>query len=374
MSGLKAVDDTTLHRQAGGPVLRSSRRCSVTPRSTRCPRPPSATTARSPRLRRAAHRPGPVQARQALQEGHRPDGRHDGVRQVPRHEAEGRTKLQFKLYNSPETAYNDLRPTTWTSTTRCPPRRSASAKTDLGDRYMTSRTPASATSASPSVQRRPTRTSRSARPSPWPSTARPSPRRSSPAPVHPPTTSSTRPSRLPSGRLRGLHLRPGARPRSSTPRPGPGEAGDRLQRRRWPQGVDRGRRQQPARQPRCRGDGQAVREVRQHPRRPGRQEVQGHVPHGLGIDYPSAENYLSPIFSTGAIKTGSNYAGYSNKEFDDLVAKGDQAATAEEGLKFYQQADDVLIKDLRTFRCTSTGKLRLLEQGQERQDQPAQPG
>ncbi|MDA0634843.1 ABC transporter substrate-binding protein [Nonomuraea sp. MCN248] len=67
---------------------------------------------------------------------------------------------------------------------------------------------------------------------------------------------------------------------------------------------------------------------------------------GWAIDYPSAENYLSPIFSTGAIKTGSNYAGYSSKEFDDLVAKGDQAPTAEEGLKFYQQADDVLIKDL----------------------------
>jgi oligopeptide transport system substrate-binding protein len=67
---------------------------------------------------------------------------------------------------------------------------------------------------------------------------------------------------------------------------------------------------------------------------------------GWAIDYPSAENYLTPIFSTGAIKTGSNYAGYSNKEFDELVAKGDQAATPEEGLKYYQQADDVLIKDL----------------------------
>ncbi|WP_336216570.1 peptide ABC transporter substrate-binding protein [Nonomuraea sp. LPB2021202275-12-8] len=67
---------------------------------------------------------------------------------------------------------------------------------------------------------------------------------------------------------------------------------------------------------------------------------------GWAIDYPSAENYLSPIFSTGAITTGSNYAGYSSKEFDELVAKGDQAPTAEEGLKLYQQADDVLIKDL----------------------------
>jgi peptide/nickel transport system substrate-binding protein/oligopeptide transport system substrate-binding protein len=67
---------------------------------------------------------------------------------------------------------------------------------------------------------------------------------------------------------------------------------------------------------------------------------------GWAIDYPSAENYLTPIFSTGAIKTGSNYAGYSNKAFDDAVAAGDQAPTAEEGLKLYQQADDILIKDL----------------------------
>ncbi|MFG3441854.1 ABC transporter substrate-binding protein [Nonomuraea sp. NPDC047897] len=67
---------------------------------------------------------------------------------------------------------------------------------------------------------------------------------------------------------------------------------------------------------------------------------------GWAIDYPSAENYLTPIFSTGAIKTGSNYAGYTNPEFDETVAKGDQAPTAEEGLKLYQQADDILIKDL----------------------------
>ncbi|MGW0811097.1 peptide ABC transporter substrate-binding protein [Nonomuraea sp. NPDC002799] len=67
---------------------------------------------------------------------------------------------------------------------------------------------------------------------------------------------------------------------------------------------------------------------------------------GWAIDYPSAENYLSPIFSTGAIATGSNYGGYSNKKFDDLIAQGDQAATVEEGLKFYQQADDILNAEL----------------------------
>ncbi|GII94769.1 peptide ABC transporter substrate-binding protein [Sinosporangium siamense] len=67
---------------------------------------------------------------------------------------------------------------------------------------------------------------------------------------------------------------------------------------------------------------------------------------GWAIDYPSAENYLAPIFSTGAIETGSNYSGYSNPEFDELIAKGDSAKTEEESLKFYQQASDILIKDL----------------------------
>ncbi|GIH78534.1 peptide ABC transporter substrate-binding protein [Planobispora longispora] len=67
---------------------------------------------------------------------------------------------------------------------------------------------------------------------------------------------------------------------------------------------------------------------------------------GWLIDYPSAENYLTPIFSTGAIRTGSNYAGYSNPEFDQLLAKGDSAASLEEGLKYYQQADDLLLRDL----------------------------
>ncbi|MEV3984960.1 ABC transporter substrate-binding protein [Nonomuraea sp. NPDC049758] len=67
---------------------------------------------------------------------------------------------------------------------------------------------------------------------------------------------------------------------------------------------------------------------------------------GWSIDYPSAENYLTPIFGTQAISTGSNYGGYENKEFDDIVAKGDQAADAAEGLKLYQQADDILIKDM----------------------------
>ncbi|TDD18562.1 ABC transporter substrate-binding protein [Nonomuraea diastatica] len=75
-------------------------------------------------------------------------------------------------------------------------------------------------------------------------------------------------------------------------------------------------------------------------------EYKGLFRMGWAIDYPAAENYLTPIFGTGAITSGSNYGGYSNKEFDELIKKGDQATDAAEGLKFYQQADDILIKEL----------------------------
>ncbi|WP_329497761.1 ABC transporter substrate-binding protein [Kitasatospora herbaricolor] len=64
------------------------------------------------------------------------------------------------------------------------------------------------------------------------------------------------------------------------------------------------------------------------------------------MDYPSAENYLRPIFSKIAIDNGSNYGGYVNEEFESLLAKADSAKTDEESLKLYQQADDVLIKDV----------------------------
>ncbi|GGL45902.1 peptide ABC transporter substrate-binding protein [Planomonospora parontospora] len=67
---------------------------------------------------------------------------------------------------------------------------------------------------------------------------------------------------------------------------------------------------------------------------------------GWSIDYPSAENYLTPMFSTGSIKTGSNFSGYSNTQFDELVAKGDTATSQEESLKYYQKADDLLLRDL----------------------------
>ena len=61
------------------------------------------------------------------------------------------------------------------------------------------------------------------------------------------------------------------------------------------------------------------------------------------MDYPLMENYLGPIFGT----TGSsNYYGYANRDFDDLVKKGSEAATPEAAIKQWQKAEDLLVRDM----------------------------
>jgi oligopeptide transport system substrate-binding protein len=65
------------------------------------------------------------------------------------------------------------------------------------------------------------------------------------------------------------------------------------------------------------------------------------------MDYPSPQNYLEPLHSTAALPpNGSNSAFYSNPEFDDLVAQGNQASGNEEAIELYQRADDVLLEDM----------------------------
>ncbi|MEU3722114.1 ABC transporter substrate-binding protein [Streptomyces sp. NPDC031705] len=64
------------------------------------------------------------------------------------------------------------------------------------------------------------------------------------------------------------------------------------------------------------------------------------------MDYPAAENYLRPIFSKQAIEQGSNYGHYKNDEFEKVMADADKATDPAEGLKLYQKADDIIIKDL----------------------------
>jgi oligopeptide transport system substrate-binding protein len=63
---------------------------------------------------------------------------------------------------------------------------------------------------------------------------------------------------------------------------------------------------------------------------------------GWQMDYPSIENFLEPLYVTGA---GSNDGRYSNKNFDALIKKanGEEGDTA---LATYQQAEALLSQDM----------------------------
>jgi peptide/nickel transport system substrate-binding protein/oligopeptide transport system substrate-binding protein len=64
---------------------------------------------------------------------------------------------------------------------------------------------------------------------------------------------------------------------------------------------------------------------------------------GWLMDYPSMENYLGPLYTTNG---SSNYYGYSNPDFDRLVQEGTVATTPDEAIKKYQEAEDILAKDM----------------------------
>jgi ABC-type oligopeptide transport system substrate-binding subunit len=70
-------------------------------------------------------------------------------------------------------------------------------------------------------------------------------------------------------------------------------------------------------------------------------------PYRLGWipDYPSPENYLDPIYGEGSSNYGK-WSGPAHEEFIDLVAKGDAAPTVDEGLPTYQAAADVVLEEL----------------------------
>ncbi|MGP3688268.1 peptide ABC transporter substrate-binding protein [Streptomyces sp. IBSNAI002] len=78
----------------------------------------------------------------------------------------------------------------------------------------------------------------------------------------------------------------------------------------------------------------------------GDQKYKGAFRMAWSMDYPAAENYLRPIFSKIAIDHGSNYGAYVNEEFETLMDQADKTANEAEAIKLYQQADDVIIKDL----------------------------
>lgn len=60
-------------------------------------------------------------------------------------------------------------------------------------------------------------------------------------------------------------------------------------------------------------------------------------------DYPSLYNFLGPVWATGA---SSNYEKYSNPDFDKLLKEGLAAKSTQEASDKFNQAQEVLFKDL----------------------------
>ncbi|OYO19069.1 peptide ABC transporter substrate-binding protein [Enemella evansiae] len=74
-------------------------------------------------------------------------------------------------------------------------------------------------------------------------------------------------------------------------------------------------------------------------------ELKGLFRSGWQMDYPSIENFLTPIYKTGA---SSNDFKYSNPEFDAKLVQADAAKSSDEANKLYQEAEAMLAKDLPT--------------------------
>ncbi|WP_033288121.1 peptide ABC transporter substrate-binding protein [Amycolatopsis jejuensis] len=76
--------------------------------------------------------------------------------------------------------------------------------------------------------------------------------------------------------------------------------------------------------------------------------VTGHKLTGMGrsdwsADYPSIEDFLNPIYRTGA---SSNDSVYSNPKVDQTLAQADATADKDAAMKLYQQAEDQIAQDL----------------------------
>jgi len=68
-------------------------------------------------------------------------------------------------------------------------------------------------------------------------------------------------------------------------------------------------------------------------------------PYRLGwvFDFPSMENYLTPLAGTGS---SSNYTGYSNPEFDELLAAGQASDDREAATEQYLAAEQILVEEV----------------------------
>ncbi|NBE54069.1 peptide ABC transporter substrate-binding protein [Streptomyces boluensis] len=74
-----------------------------------------------------------------------------------------------------------------------------------------------------------------------------------------------------------------------------------------------------------------------------KKQVKSFYRSGWVLDYPVNSNFMRDLYGTTA---AGNTSGYSNKEFDELAAKADKAPTLEETVKLYQEAEQLLVKDM----------------------------
>ena len=68
---------------------------------------------------------------------------------------------------------------------------------------------------------------------------------------------------------------------------------------------------------------------------------------GWQPDYPSAYSYLYSLYDSGAADgKGSNDGDYKSPEYDSLIDKANQASSDEEANQYYDQAQELLFKDM----------------------------
>ena len=75
-------------------------------------------------------------------------------------------------------------------------------------------------------------------------------------------------------------------------------------------------------------------------------ELTGMYRGGWQMDYPSIENFLAPIYATGA---ASNDSDYSNPQFDSLLKQAAAAPSNDAANALYQQAEALLGQDMPTM-------------------------
>jgi peptide/nickel transport system substrate-binding protein/oligopeptide transport system substrate-binding protein len=64
---------------------------------------------------------------------------------------------------------------------------------------------------------------------------------------------------------------------------------------------------------------------------------------GWGHDYPSIEDYLTPMIASNG---DANFAKYANPKVDELLAQGNGQSDPAKAIALYQQVEDIALEDM----------------------------